>query len=102
VEGEVSACRLLLGVLDGEAIGASRLFLDTQAAGVYHVAALPRARGRGVGSAMTFAAVMEARSLGCPLAVLRAAPAGQRLYRRLGFREYCRFHWYLRPGGGMR
>jgi GNAT superfamily N-acetyltransferase len=102
IDNPASPWRLCLGLLDGEAVGASRLFLHSQAAGVYHVAALPRARGRGVGLGMTFAAVMEARRLGYPLAILRATPAAQSLYRRLGFREYCRFHWYLSPGGGMR
>lgn len=97
---EVSPWRLFVGVLDGEPVGASRLFLHSDAAGVYHVGASPRARGRGVGSAMTFAALLEARRWGSRLAVLRATRSTQGLHGRLGFREYCRFGWYLWPGEG--
>jgi len=101
VEGEVSAWRLFLGALDGEAVGASRLFLHSGAVGVYHVATVPGARRRGVGSAMTFAALSEARRLGYPLAVLRADSSAQSLYTRLGFKEYCRFGWYVWPEEGI-
>jgi len=102
VEGDVSAWRLFLGVLDGNAVGASRLFLHSDVAGVYHVATLPEARRRGVGPAMTLAALSEGKRLGYPLAVLRATPLAESLYGRLGFKKYCRFNWYLWPKQGIR
>lgn len=98
---EVSPWRLFLGVLDGEPVGASRLFLHADGAGVYHVGTLPWARGRGMGSAMTWAALREAGRLGYSLAVLRAETSAQGLYQRLGFEEYFRFHWYLWSSQGQ-
>jgi len=93
---EHSPWRLYLGLMDGEPVGTSRLFVSTGVAGVYHVATLPEKRKRGIGTAMTRAALREARSLGCDIAVLRAAQVGLGIYRKLGFRECCSFARYLR------
>jgi ribosomal protein S18 acetylase RimI-like enzyme len=92
--------RLYNGVLEGQVVAASRLFCAAGVAGIYDVATLPRARGQGVGTAMTLAPLLEARDLGYRLGVLGAAEEGQRLYRRLGFRECCCFGLYVRqlPG----
>ncbi len=60
------------------------------------VGTVPQARGRGLGTAVTVRALQEARSKGCGLAVLQASTAGEPIYRKLGFREYCRlrrFKW---------
>jgi len=92
--------RLFLGFLQGEPVGASQLHLEPGVAGIYHLATVPHARGRGVGTAMTLAALSEARALGLRTAVLRAARVAVGLYRELGFEEYCRFGRYLRRQGG--
>jgi GNAT superfamily N-acetyltransferase len=88
--------RLYLGLMDGEPVGTSRFFVSGRVAGVYHVATLTEKRKRGIGMAMTLVALREARSLGCEIAVLRAAQAGLKIYLRLGFRECCTFSRYLR------
>ena len=80
-------CWLYLGLMDGEPVGTSRLFVSGGVAGVYHVATLPEKRKRGIGTSMTQAALREAKSLGCEIAVLRAAQAGLGIYLKLGFRE---------------
>jgi ribosomal protein S18 acetylase RimI-like enzyme len=92
--------RLYNGLLEERIVAASRLFCAAGVAGIYDVATLPQARGRGVGTAMTLVPLLEARARGFRLGVLGAAEAGQRLYRRLGFRECCRFELYVRhlPG----
>jgi len=53
--------------------------------GIYNVATLPSARGRGVGSAITGAAIADGLASGCRLAVLESSPTGYGVYRRLGF-----------------
>jgi ribosomal protein S18 acetylase RimI-like enzyme len=94
--GEHLPWRLYLGLVDGEPVGTSRLFVSGGVAGVYHVATLPRVRERGIGTAMTLAALRGGRKLGCEVAVLRAAQMAVGLYSRLGFQERCKFGRYLR------
>ena len=50
---------------------------------------------KGVGTAMTVAALVGGLELGTPVAVLRAASAGLGIYRSLGFQEYGRYGRYV-------
>ncbi len=97
--GQHLAWRLYLGLLEGEPVAASRLFLAAGVAGISPVATVPEARRRGIGTAMTLAALREAHGMGYRIGVLHAAPGGLGIYRRLGFKEYCRFGSYLWEGG---
>lgn len=87
--------RLYVGLLGEEVVAASRLLVAAGVAGISHLATIPEARRQGIGTAMTLAPLLEARSMGYRIGVLRAAPGGLGVYRRLGFKEYCRFHEYL-------
>lgn len=90
--------RLYLGLLEGQAMAASRLFLAAGVAGIYAVSTLPEARRQGIGTALTLAPVREARTMGYRIGVLHAEPEALGVYRRLGFREYCRFGFYVWAG----
>lgn len=70
---------------DGSPIGSITIFLDGATAGIYHVDVVPPARGRGVGTAMSSAALAAAREAGAERAVLTATELGAALYRPLGF-----------------
>lgn len=65
-------------------------------AGVYFVCTAPDARSRGIGTAITAAAVHEGRSLGCSTAVLGSSPMGYGVYRRLRFEEVFRYRLFER------
>jgi GNAT superfamily N-acetyltransferase len=91
--------RLYIGLLEGEVVAASRLYVGAGVAGIHGVATVPRARRQGIGTAMTLAPLREARSMGCRIGVLRASQMGLGMYRRLGFEEYCRFGIYKWTSG---
>ena len=56
-------------------------------AGLYDVGVDRAERRRGIGRAVTLAALGVARSLGCGVATLNATPEGEALYRAMGFRS---------------
>jgi GNAT superfamily N-acetyltransferase len=78
--------RLFVGRLDGEPVGTSIAIRSRDASGVYNVGTVPGARRRGVGSAVTWAAVGAGRSWGCDTVVLQSSVAGLSMYADMGFR----------------
>jgi ribosomal protein S18 acetylase RimI-like enzyme len=87
-----------LGVLDDKPVATSLLYPGGGVAGIYNVATLPEARRQGIGSALTVAPLLQAHTWGYRIGTLQSTPMGLNLYRRLGFREYCRFQVYFWQG----
>jgi GNAT superfamily N-acetyltransferase len=56
-------------------------------AGIYWVGTTERARGQGLGRALTAAAVNAGLDLGADLASLQASPMGEPIYRAMGFEK---------------
>jgi ribosomal protein S18 acetylase RimI-like enzyme len=54
-------------------------------AGIYHVTTLPAYRGRGLGTALTLAAMHSAKNAGYEQSILFATPSGFPVYERLEF-----------------
>jgi ribosomal protein S18 acetylase RimI-like enzyme len=80
-----------VGRLEGRAVATSRLSLVGGTAGIYAVVTLAEARGRGIGSLMTLAALHAARDRGYRVATLQSSQMGRDLYRRLGFVDVFRY-----------
>ncbi|WBB61174.1 GNAT family N-acetyltransferase [Streptomyces sp. WMMC500] len=84
-------------VLDGEeTVAVGRAVADTGWAGVFAMATLPAARGRGAGGRVLGALAGWAGAHGAArlyLQVERDNPAALRLYARAGFRELCTYHY---------
>lgn len=83
-----------LASLDGVPVAAAALFLGAGVAGIYNVCTVPEARRRGIGAAVTGAALREAASRGLRLAVLGASEMGYPIYRQLGFQDVSRLRSY--------
>ncbi|HUF61487.1 MAG TPA: GNAT family N-acetyltransferase [Verrucomicrobiales bacterium] len=99
LEERHEVCVRLLGYKESLPVGAVQVFGYGATAGIYSVGVLPSARRRGFGTAVTLAALWEARALGFRRAILVAAPAGASLYRRLGFRDRWTLGVHFWPGG---
>jgi GNAT superfamily N-acetyltransferase len=84
--------------LHGRAVSSSLAIEIDGSVGVFGVATLPDARGRGVGTAITAAAVDWARDR-ANLAWLQASEDGRRVYERMGFEVVSDWDvWVLPPG----
>jgi GNAT superfamily N-acetyltransferase len=87
--------RTYLALLNGKPVGTSQLFLSRGVAGIYNVSCIPEARGRGIGTVITIAPLLEARQMGCRIGILQASSRGYGIYRRLGFQDYGNLSLYL-------
>jgi GNAT superfamily N-acetyltransferase len=76
--------RAFLALLEDEPVAAALVHLDERAAGVYWVATLPWARGRGIGSAVVGRALADAATR-AEFAWLQTSRLGRPVYERLGF-----------------
>ena len=72
----------------------------SQAAGLYHVTTLPAYRGRGLGTAVTRAAMDAARLMGYDRMVLFATSDGYPVYQRLGYVAGVSVDLYINMSSG--
>lgn len=78
-------------------VGQAIVHLTDEIAGLFNVAVHPRARRRGIGRALTIAAMRVAREAGARGMGLNATPEGLALYERLGFRHIGEGMTWLMP-----
>jgi len=88
--------RWFTGILDGKLVATSLLWLQGGLATVWAVATVKKARGQGIGTAMTREALLSAKKLGYDFAVLQASGMGYPVYKKMGFVKYSevkRYSW---------
>jgi GNAT superfamily N-acetyltransferase len=73
---------------DGEAVACVGSVHDEVDCGIYLVATLPGARGRGLARDLMTVALNEARDAGCETASLQSTTMGKPVYTRLGFSDF--------------
>lgn len=87
-----------LGYWHGKPVSTSTAFYGGGAVGIYDVATLPEARGKGLGAALTLKPLLDARNLGYRVGALQSSEMGFNIYRKLGFRHLCQIeNFYLSP-----
>jgi GNAT superfamily N-acetyltransferase len=86
--------RRWLAYQDGEPVAKAFLYLGAGVAGIYGVSTVPSRWRQGLGAAITLTALAAAREKGYRIAILHSTPMAENLYRRLGFREYCKLSMY--------
>ena len=63
--------------------------------GVFTIATVPEARGRGFGKAMTSRLIADGAAAGCTVATLQASAMGRPIYERIGFRLVQAYDVYV-------
>ena len=86
--------KFFLAYFNGQPVATSLLFLHETAAGIYFISTLAEFRRKGIGIAVTRAAMTAARLAGAQYATLQSSPDGLYVYREAGFQEYCRVDVY--------
>jgi ribosomal protein S18 acetylase RimI-like enzyme len=81
--------RNYLALLNGKPVSTSMVYFGGGAAGIYCVATLAEARGKGIGAAVTLKPLQDAREMGYRIGTLQSSDMGFEVYKRLGFRHLC-------------
>jgi GNAT superfamily N-acetyltransferase len=93
-----TAAEYYLARLHGKPVATAGLSLAAGVAGLFLVATVEEARGRGIGTAVTMAALLAARDRGYAVGVLQASEMGYPIYARMGFTEQFRYRsFYWKP-----
>lgn len=87
----------LLALLDGEPAGIAMTMVSHGVAGIYWVGSLERARGKGIGRAVTVAATNAGFDLGADVASLQASPMGKPIYLVLGYETAFEYQMMMLP-----
>ena len=97
--------RAYVAVQEGEPVASVVAGHHRGDCGIYFVATVPEAQGRGLAAELMRIALREAAAAGCDSTSLEATARGEPLYARLGYRSLGRLGmWELRraPGGSGR
>ena len=95
--GDLPHVRLLVGEWEGRPACTSAVVMSGDQIGVYFVATLDAFRGRGLGAAVTWAAIEKGRELGGTWASLQASKLGHPVYERMGFAMPTEYVHLQRP-----
>ena len=83
--------KLYLGCENGDPVSISLSFEKSHVAGLYMIATMENHRGKGYGTELTRYAMDRCFQNKCECIILHASSMGEKIYRRIGFKEYCKF-----------
>jgi len=79
---------------EGRVVAVASLFLNSEIAGLYNLAVLPEYRKQGIGTALHYARLSEAKKMGYQYATLQATPMAAALDASLGFETHSEISIY--------
>jgi|GEM_PF-2021979 len=91
--------RHYIAYLQGRPAATASFYSENKVTGIYNIVTAPEARGRGIGEFMTRHVLLEGRKRGDTIGILQATPAGEPVYRRIGFEQYCTIDMYIKLFG---
>ena len=83
----IPGVRIYVGRVEGRPVTTATGWTANVATGIFQVTTAPADRRRGYGGAVTSRAVLDGFATGADLAWLQPSRSGERLYRKLGFRQ---------------
>jgi ribosomal protein S18 acetylase RimI-like enzyme len=83
-----------VGLMDGAPVCGSTVFVDQGVAGIYQVATVSEARGKGYGTAVTLAPLKYMSMQGVRVGVLHSSRKGYGVYKRIGFKDIGKHSLY--------
>jgi GNAT superfamily N-acetyltransferase len=86
-----------LAYLDGAPAAIAMTIVSHGVAGIYWVGSIEKARGRGLGRALTAAATNAGFDQGAEIASLQASPMGEPLYGAMGYETIWSYRLLLSP-----
>ena len=90
--------RLAVGYLAGEPVSGAAAIRTERTIGIYAVGTVEAARRRGIGRAVTWAAIDAGRAAwGSEIAILQSSEMGVPVYRSMGFEEVSSYIGFERP-----
>jgi hypothetical protein len=90
--------RTVIAYIDDEPVATAQTLLSHGIAGVYSVATLEAARGRGLGDLVTRVVTNRAFDEGARANTLQASVMGEPIYARMGWEEIYRYSTLIRMG----
>lgn len=89
--------RHFIGFVDGQPAAISTLYEGAGVAGIYNVATLPAFRRQGLGAALTWHGLNDARQRGLKIGILQSSDMGFGVYQKLGFEKVSNTPHYFHP-----
>jgi GNAT superfamily N-acetyltransferase len=83
-----------IGYLHGEPVATASIMYGDGVAGLYNVATLPEARGKGIEAMISYVPFNDAEKNGYRYGILHASSMGYPVYKRLGFQDICKLIRY--------
>ena len=83
--------KLYLAYENGDPVSTSMSFQQSSVAGLYMISTMENHRGKGYGTELTRYAMQKCFQNKSERIILHASAMGEKVYRKIGFKEYCKF-----------